>query len=77
MLHNSLLIQITLVACYVPYLVSVALTPKRDTQREPAGASREERDGTVRTKLNIAQCFLRGDGGRGGWGKGASLIRIV
>ena len=43
--------QITSVACYVPYLVSVALTPKRDTQREPAGASREEREGTVRTKV--------------------------
>ena len=43
--------QITSVACYVPYLVSVALTPKRDAQREPAGASREEREGTVRTKV--------------------------
>ena len=28
----------------------VALTPKQDTQREPARASREEREGTVRTK---------------------------
>ena len=51
MLHNSLLIQITSVACYEPYLVSVALTPKGDTKRESAGASREEREGTVRTKL--------------------------
>ena len=57
----------------------MALTPKRDTQREPAGVSRDEREGTVQTKLNIVQCFLgcNGGGGGGGWWKGASLIRIV
>ena len=49
-----------------------------ESQREPEGASREERKGTVRGKLNIAQCFLRGvRGGGGGGGEGASLIDIV
>ena len=48
----------------------MALTPKRDTQREPAGVSRDERQGTVQTKLNIVQCFLGCNGGGGGGGEG-------